>query len=106
LTLKTFDKLSSVWLNKFVKQGVAMIKAKVKEAIAISIPSKISAKLALKEGTIVEARFAKGKLLILGKKDRTADIMKFAGIWEKEDVDDIFKDIRKNWSKWQRNLSA
>ncbi len=83
-----------------------MIKAKVKEAIAISIPAKISEKLALKEGTIVEARVEKGKLLILGKKDRTAKIIKFAGMWEREDVDEIFKDIRKNWSKWQRNLSA
>ncbi len=63
-----------------------MIKAKVKEVIAISIPAKISGKLALKEGSIVEARVEKGKLLILGKKDRTAKIRKFAGMWEKEDV--------------------
>jgi len=83
-----------------------MIKTKTKETIAISIPAKISEKLALKEGSIVEARFAKGKLLILGKKDRTADIMKFAGLWKKEDVDEIFRDICKNWSKWQKNLSA
>ena len=83
-----------------------MIKAKAKETVVISIPAKISAKLALKEGTIVEARVEKGKLLILGKKDKTANIMKFAGIWEKEDVDEVFREIRKNWSKWQRNMSA
>jgi len=47
-----FDKTSLVWLNKVVKQGVAMIKAKAKETIVISIPAKISAKLALKKGTI------------------------------------------------------
>jgi len=83
-----------------------MIKAKAKEAVTISIPAKITEKLALREGTIVEARVENGKLLILGKKDRTAEIIKFAGMWENEDVDEVFKEIRKNWSKWHRSLSA
>ena len=83
-----------------------MIKTKVKDSFAINIPIKIAEKLALKDGTIVEAKVEKGKLLILGKKNKTAKIMQFAGIWENGNVDEIFKEIRKNWSKWQRKMSV
>jgi hypothetical protein len=65
--------------------------------------SKIAKKLSLKDGMIVEAKFEKGKLLILGRKNRIKNIMKYAGIWEGEDVDRVFREIRKDWHKWQKS---
>jgi antitoxin component of MazEF toxin-antitoxin module len=73
---------------------------------AIAIPARIAKKLSLKDGMIVEARVEKGKLLILGRKDKIKNIMKYEGIWEDEDVDSVFREIRKEWQKWQKSLSA
>jgi AbrB family looped-hinge helix DNA binding protein len=64
-----------------------MLKLKATKSEAITIPAKIAKKLALKEGTIVEARVEKGKLLILGKKNKANHIMRYAGMWENEDVE-------------------
>lgn len=83
-----------------------MLGTKAKESETITIPAKIAKRLSLKDGTIVEARVEKGKLLILGEKDKTAKIMQYAGIWEKENVDKVFKEIRTGWSKWQKSVSA
>ncbi|MCX5884397.1 MAG: AbrB/MazE/SpoVT family DNA-binding domain-containing protein [Proteobacteria bacterium] len=81
-----------------------MLKSKATKNEAIIIPAKIAKKLALKEGTIVEARVEKGKLLILGKKNKANHIMRYAGIWEKEEVEKIFGKIHRDWAKWQKNL--
>ena len=55
---------------------------------------------------IVEAKVEKGKLLILERKNKIKNIMKYAGMWEDEDVDSVFREIRKDWHKWQKSLSA
>jgi AbrB family looped-hinge helix DNA binding protein len=83
-----------------------MLKSKATKNEVITIPAKIAKKLALKEGTIVEARVEKGKLLILGKKNKTNHIMRYAGIWENEEVEKIFGKIRRDWTQWQKNLPA
>ena len=83
-----------------------MLKSKATKSEAITIPAKIAKKLSLKEGTIVEARVEKGKLLILGKKNKANHIMRYAGMWENEDVDRVFGKIRRDWTKCQKNLPA
>jgi antitoxin component of MazEF toxin-antitoxin module len=83
-----------------------MFESKAAKNEAIAIPERIAKKLLLKDGMIVEARVEKGKLLILGRKDKIKNIMKYAGIWEDEDVDSVFREIRKDWHKWQKSLSA
>ena len=45
-----------------------MLKTKKNTSDTIDIPPRIAKKFALKDGVIVEARVAKGKLLILDKK--------------------------------------
>jgi hypothetical protein len=55
---------------------------------------------------IVEAKVEKGKLLILGRKNKIKNIMKYGGIWEDVDVDSVFREIRKDWHKWQKSLSV
>ena len=55
---------------------------------------------------MLESRVEKGKLLILGRKNKIKNIMKYAGIWGGEDVDSVFRGIRKDWHKWQKSLSA
>lgn len=72
----------------------------------ITIPVKVAKKLSLKEGTIVEAEVKMGKLFITATKDKTANIMQYAGLWKNEDVLKVFKDIRKKWSKWEKSLSV
>jgi len=83
-----------------------MLESKVAKKEAIAIPAKIAKKLSLRDGMIVEAKVEKGKLLILGRKNKIKNIMKYAGIWQDVDVDRVFKEIRKDWHKWQKNLSA
>jgi antitoxin component of MazEF toxin-antitoxin module len=83
-----------------------MFESKAAKNEAIAIPARIAKKLSLKDGMIVEARVEKGKLLILGRKDKIKNIVKYAGIWEDEDVDSVFREIRKEWHKWQKSLSA
>jgi len=83
-----------------------MFESKVAKNEAIAIPSKIAKKLSLREGMIVEAKVEKGKLLILGRKNKIKNIMKYAGMWEDVDVDSVFREIRKDWHKGQKNLSA
>jgi bifunctional DNA-binding transcriptional regulator/antitoxin component of YhaV-PrlF toxin-antitoxin module len=83
-----------------------MFDSKVTRAEAIIIPSKIAKKLSLRDGMIIEAKVEKGKLLILGRKNKIKNIMRYAGIWEGENVDRIFKEIRKDWYKWQKSLSV
>ncbi|MEW6002946.1 MAG: hypothetical protein AB1638_09920 [Nitrospirota bacterium] len=39
-------------------------------------------------------------------KTRVSKIMQYAGIWQDENVEKVFHEIRKGWNKWQRNLSA
>jgi antitoxin component of MazEF toxin-antitoxin module len=73
---------------------------------AINIPAKIVKKLALKDGTIIEAKVEKGKLIILSKKDKTAKIMRYAGIWKDEEVDEVFRKIRMEWGRWQKGMSV
>jgi len=79
-----------------------MLKTKKNISDTIDIPPRIAKKFALKDGVIVEARVAKGKLLILNKKKNK--IMQFAGIWKNENVDEVFREIRRDWSKWKKNL--
>ena len=82
-----------------------MLKTKKNISDTIDIPPRIAKKFALKDGVIVEARVAKGKLLILNKKkNKIAKIMQFAGIWKNENVDEVFREIRRDWSKWKKNL--
>ncbi|MBM4322938.1 MAG: AbrB/MazE/SpoVT family DNA-binding domain-containing protein [Deltaproteobacteria bacterium] len=83
-----------------------MFDSKVTRTEAIVIPERIAKKLSLRDGMIVEAKVEKGKLLILGRKNKIKNIMKYAGIWKGEDVDRIFREIRKDWHKWQTSLSA
>jgi bifunctional DNA-binding transcriptional regulator/antitoxin component of YhaV-PrlF toxin-antitoxin module len=81
-------------------------KTKYSNEDAISIPAEIAKKFRLKEGVIVEAKVKKGKLVIMHKQERPVNIMKYAGIWENEPVDDVFNEIRKEWNTWQKNLFA
>jgi antitoxin component of MazEF toxin-antitoxin module len=83
-----------------------MFESKAAKNEAIAIPARIAKKLSLKDGMIVEARVEKGKLLILGRKNKIKNIMKYAGIWQDVDVDSVFREIRKDWHKWQKSLSA
>ena len=83
-----------------------MFESKVTRKEAIAIPARVAKKLSLRDGMIVEAKVEKGKLLILKKKNKIKNIMKYAGIWEGEDVDGVFREIRKDWHKWQKSLSA
>ena len=83
-----------------------MLESKAIKKDAIPIPASIAKKLSLKDGMIVEAKVEKGKLLILRKKNKTRNIMKYAGIWKNEDVNRIFREIRRDWGKWQKSLSA
>ncbi len=83
-----------------------MFESKIARKEAIAIPARIAKKLSLRDGMIVEAKVEKGKLLILGRKDKIKNFMKYAGIWEDEDVGSVFKEIRKGWQKWQKSLSA
>ncbi len=83
-----------------------MFVSKIARKEAIAIPARIARKLSLRDGMIVEARVEKGKLLIVGKKNKIRNIMKYAGIWENKDVDSVFREIRKDWHKWQKSLSA
>jgi bifunctional DNA-binding transcriptional regulator/antitoxin component of YhaV-PrlF toxin-antitoxin module len=83
-----------------------MLKAKLKGETVLKIPENLAKKLELKEGDTIEAVVEKGNLVFLGKKDKVSKIMQYAGIWQNEDVDEVFHEIRKGWDKWQRNLSA
>ena len=84
-----------------------MLKVKINDNEAIPIPAKVAKKLALKDGAIIEARVEKGKLLILSKKkDKIAKIMQYAGMWENENVDEVFREIRREWKKWQKRMPA
>lgn len=83
-----------------------MSKLKDSKNYAISIPEGIIRELALEEGMIVEAKVEKGKLVILNKKEKIIHLMQYAGIWENEDVDKIFQEIRQDWNRWQKNLHA
>ena len=83
-----------------------MFESKIARKEAITIPARIAKKLSLRDGMIVEARVEKGKLLILGRKNKIKNIIKYGGIWEGVDVDSVFREIRKDWHKWQKSLSA
>jgi bifunctional DNA-binding transcriptional regulator/antitoxin component of YhaV-PrlF toxin-antitoxin module len=83
-----------------------MFESKIARKEAIAIPARIAKKLSLRDGMIVEAKVEKGKLLILGRKNKIKNIMKYAGIWQDVDVDRVFREIRKDWHKWQKSLSA
>lgn len=83
-----------------------MLKAKLKGETVLKIPENLARELELKEGDTIEAVVEKGNLVFLGKKDKVSKIMQYAGIWQNEDVDEVFHEIRKGWDKWQRNLSA
>ncbi len=83
-----------------------MYELKATAAGTIPIPAKVMKKLALHDGTIVEGVVEDGKLFILQRKDKTAAIMQFAGIWENENVDEIFTEIRKGWEKWRKTSLA
>lgn len=83
-----------------------MLKTKINDSNTIDIPVRIARKFSLKDGVIVEARVEKGKLLILGKKDKITKIMQFAGIWKGENVDKVFREIRRDWNTWQKDLSV
>jgi bifunctional DNA-binding transcriptional regulator/antitoxin component of YhaV-PrlF toxin-antitoxin module len=72
----------------------------------IDIPVVLAERLNLREGTIIEGRVRKGKLVIIQKQEKPSGIMKYAGIWEDENVDKIFSEIRESWSTWQKDLSA
>jgi len=83
-----------------------MFESRATRKEAIVIPERIAKKLSLKDGMIIEAKVEKGKLLILGRKNETKNIMKYAAIWKDEDVDRVFRGVRKGWRKWQKSLSA
>jgi len=83
-----------------------MLKTKLKSETVLKIPESLARELELKEGDTIEAVVEKGNLVFLGKKDKVSKIMQYAGIWQNEDVDEVFHEIRKGWDKWQRNLSA
>ena len=84
-----------------------MLKVKINDNEAIPIPAKVAKKLALKDGAIIEARVEKGRLLILRKKkDKIAKIMQYAGMWENENVDEVFREIRREWKRWQKRMPA
>jgi bifunctional DNA-binding transcriptional regulator/antitoxin component of YhaV-PrlF toxin-antitoxin module len=86
---------------------IKMLKVKINDNEAIPIPAKVAKKLALKEGAIIEARVEKGRLLILSKKkDKIAKIMQYAGMWENENVDEVFREIRREWKRWQKRMPA
>ncbi len=84
-----------------------MLKVRINDNEAINIPARVAKKFALKEGAIIEARVEKGRLLILRKKkDKIAKIMQYAGMWENEKVDEVFREIRRKWGKWQKRMPA
>lgn len=83
-----------------------MLKAKLKNEVSLALPPGFAKKLALKEGDTVEVLVEKGKLVFLDKKKKVSTIMQYAGIWQEKNVDKVFREIRKGWNKWQKNLSA
>jgi len=83
-----------------------MLGSKATKYEAITIPARIAKRLSLKDGAIIEAKVEKGKLFIIGRKDKTAKIMQYAGIWENEDVEKVFSEIRNAWSRWKKSVSA
>ena len=83
-----------------------MLKATLKNEVSLKLPPGLAKKLELKEGDRVEAFVEKGKLVFLDKKNKVSEIMQYAGIWQEEEVDKVFLEIRKGWRRWQKNLSA
>ncbi|MBI5102578.1 MAG: hypothetical protein HZB33_12195 [Nitrospirae bacterium] len=83
-----------------------MLKAKLSDEVSLTLPPGLAKKLALKEGDTVKVLVEKGRLVFLDKKDKGSNIMQYAGIWQEENVDKIFLEMRKSWNKWQKNLSA
>jgi antitoxin component of MazEF toxin-antitoxin module len=83
-----------------------MLKAKTLNSEAIDIPARLLKKLAIKDGTVVKAKIEKGKIFILKEEDAIATIMKYAGIWKDEEVDKVFREIRRDWGRWKENLSV
>lgn len=73
---------------------------------AIKIPDDVVKKLALKDGDIIKAKIGKGQLVILKKESKPSGFMKFAGIWKDDNVDEVFRDIRRSWQKWAKKLHA
>jgi len=73
---------------------------------AIKIPDDVVKKLALKDGDIIKAKIGKGQLVILKKESKPSGFMKFAGIWKDDNVDEVFRDIRRSWQKWAKKLPA
>jgi len=49
-----------------------MLGSKATKYEAITIPARIAKRLSLKDGAIIEAKVEKGKLFIIGRKDKTA----------------------------------
>lgn len=83
-----------------------MLGSKKIEKEVIAIPARIARRLSLKDGMIVEAKVEKGKLVILRKREVIRNVMKYAGIWKNENVDKVFGEIRRDWEKWEKNLSV
>lgn len=77
----------------------------MKQAV-IKIPESVVKELDLKNGDTVEAKVGKGRLVISKKKEKPSGFLKFAGIWEGDEVDKVFRDIRKGWDKWSKKLPA
>jgi bifunctional DNA-binding transcriptional regulator/antitoxin component of YhaV-PrlF toxin-antitoxin module len=77
----------------------------MKQAV-IKIPESLVKKLDLKYGNTVEAKIGKGQLVIFKKEYKPSGFMKFIGIWKDDNVDEVFRDIRKGWRHLAKKLHA
>lgn len=83
-----------------------MLKAKLKKGNVIIIPKKLGKILKIKDGDEIEAKLENEHLVLLKKNRVLPNLLQYAGVWENEDVDKIFYDIRKKWREWIKNLPA
>lgn len=83
-----------------------MLKTRLKHKSIATIPKALGRKLNLKDGDVLKVGVENGKLTLVKSEDRLSTLMEYAGIWEDEDVEKAFKEIRKGWKEWGKKLPA
>ena len=83
-----------------------VLKLKVCDEDSIAIPKSILERLSLKEGDMIEVRVDADRLILQGMAKKLAALRRFRGIWKGEDVNKVFREIDKEWGKWNERLHA
>ena len=83
-----------------------MLKAKIKDESAVTIPKALGNKLDLKDGDVLKVKTEKGHLVLVKVEGKLSSLMEYAGIWEDEKAEKVFKEIRKGWKEWEKSLPA